>query len=57
MNSQLAYDVAFAKGGPRGTPRREVVQELTRLTNTVHDIVLELSLSPRFSQNDSDLLQ
>lgn len=53
MNGQLAYSVAFLNGPPN-VKGRDVVLILMRLTNFVHDILLELGSSPRFDQNDSD---
>lgn len=57
VNGQLSYGVAFAEGGPDGVEGREIIQVLTRLTNFVHDILLDLGSSPRFNQNDSTPLQ
>lgn len=53
MKAQLIFGVAFADGGPPGIAGRETVEELTRLANSVHDIVLDLGLSPRFDHENS----
>jgi hypothetical protein len=50
MDAELTYGVAFAEGGPPGTAGVEAVDELMRLATAVHEIVLQVGASPRFSQ-------
>ncbi len=56
MNGHLAYSVALLDGPPnvRG---KDVVRILTRSANFVHDMLLDLSSSPRFNHKNSTPLQ
>jgi hypothetical protein len=51
MDAELTYGVAFAEGGPPGTAGTEALEELIRVANAVHDIILEFGRSPRFTQS------
>ena len=53
VKGQLAFGVAFADGSPPGIAGREVINVLGNIAGSVHDIVLELGMSPRFDQDDS----